>query len=245
MSNLARFVNIGVLVALVWVPVNASEDYVATNLEVIPAGTDLKIIHKVMNAFTQGLGVNCSHCHVKDPSNPRKMAYALDEKETKKVARAMMRMTLAINTELLTKTGRTDLLDVTCETCHRGHTRPQTLMQVLEETMAAGGEDSTLTRYRQLRKKYYGRAGYDFGEKALWPISHHFEELGEAGLAEALLKVNLEHFPESFGTHLNLGFLLERGGDRESALQSFEKALEIMPRAKFVAKQIEKLRSQE
>ena len=103
MTSFARFVNVGVFVALVWAPVYASEDYVATNLEVLPADMDLKSIHKVMHHFRQALGVSCVHCHVKDPENKRKMDYSLDDNETKNVARAMMRMTQVINSELLTK----------------------------------------------------------------------------------------------------------------------------------------------
>ena len=48
--------------------------------------------------------------------------YSLDDKETKKIAREMIKMVMDINGKYLPATGRTftDLTRVTCETCHHG-----------------------------------------------------------------------------------------------------------------------------
>lgn len=65
-----------------------------------------------MQFISASLGVECEFCHVRD-------AFEKDDKPSKKTARQMIEMTLAINTQNF----RGDRA-VTCNTCHRGSTRP-------------------------------------------------------------------------------------------------------------------------
>ena len=103
-----------------------------TNLQVLPKDIPIKQLIQTMRAFTQGLGVRCQHCHVfkgNDPDDLTTFDFASDEKETKKTARAMLRMGLAINNEYLKEIGEprpNGALKVTCYTCHRGETKPAT-----------------------------------------------------------------------------------------------------------------------
>ncbi len=103
-----------------------------TNLEVLPKDIPLRQLIQTMRAFTQGLGVRCQHCHVfkgNDPDDLSTFDFANDEKESKKTARAMLRMATAINTEYLKAIGEArpaGELKVTCYTCHRGETKPAT-----------------------------------------------------------------------------------------------------------------------
>lgn len=79
-----------------------------------PAGQLLR----AMGAFTRALGVNCAHCHV--PGEWDK-----DDKPTKNIARGMIRMVTAINTEQLKSIPNLrPEASVSCSTCHRGQTRP-------------------------------------------------------------------------------------------------------------------------
>ena len=79
-----------------------------------------------MRGFTGALGVRCNHCHVgPGPATLEGFDFASDAKETKKVARVMIRMTQEINTRLLPQTGRSPLTEVRCMTCHRGVTKPE------------------------------------------------------------------------------------------------------------------------
>jgi hypothetical protein len=74
----------------------------------------------VMNFVSASLGVRCDFCHVKqsDPAGGEaKWIWESDEKEHKRVARQMMRMTLDINKNNLDALGG---YGVTCYTCHRG-----------------------------------------------------------------------------------------------------------------------------
>lgn len=83
-------------------------------LKGVPAGRVLR----AMGSFTRALGVNCAHCHV-----PRE--WEKDDKPTKDIARGMIRMVGAINTEQLKSIPNLrPEATVSCSTCHRGSTRP-------------------------------------------------------------------------------------------------------------------------
>jgi hypothetical protein len=80
----------------------------------------------VMNLISDSLGVRCDHCHVqekpdltKTPSNVGGWAWGRDDKQSKRTAREMMRMVIALNSERFQGEAR-----VTCYTCHRGSTLP-------------------------------------------------------------------------------------------------------------------------
>lgn len=74
---------------------------------------------RVMNlGYGRALGANCTHCHTAGN-------FAEDTRE-KRIAREMVRMNAAINTEYVRKIPelRTPNAVVNCSTCHRGSVRP-------------------------------------------------------------------------------------------------------------------------
>ena len=87
-----------------------------------PAPTNLKVlkvtkgaeVQQIMRTFTQGLGVQCTYCHVQ-------ANYASDENPKKAVARKMITMTQQINTQF-----EDSKMHVSCFTCHRGEAQPKT-----------------------------------------------------------------------------------------------------------------------
>lgn len=103
-----------------------------TNLQALPKDIPVKQLIQTMRSFTQGLGVRCQHCHVfkgDDPNDLSTFDFANDDKESKKTARTMIRMAMAINTDYLKDIGEArpaGELKVTCYTCHRGETKPAT-----------------------------------------------------------------------------------------------------------------------
>ena len=68
-------------------------------------------VESIMFSFKAALGVECTHCHVKDH-------FDKDDKSAKQVARKMIQRTRTINKDGAGG-GR-----VTCYTCHRGQLRP-------------------------------------------------------------------------------------------------------------------------
>ena len=84
----------------------------------------------VMDYISSALGVQCNFCHVPQ-------AFDKDDKPTKITARKMMLMQFALNKDNKDLFGATG--GVTCYTCHRGQTTPQTT-PMLPMSMPAGGE---------------------------------------------------------------------------------------------------------
>ena len=68
---------------------------------------------KVMNLFSASLGVNCNYCHIEGD-------FAKDGKEEKESARQMITMTLGLNKNFFDNRP-----EISCNTCHQGHTHPQ------------------------------------------------------------------------------------------------------------------------
>jgi len=84
----------------------------AKNLQVLPKDTPLPAVIARMRSIATSLGVQCNFCHVQGN-------FASDEKDTKGIARRMLRMVDAINNDNFD--GRAE---VSCYTCHRGAQKP-------------------------------------------------------------------------------------------------------------------------
>lgn|SRR5437868_2181665 len=76
------------------------------------SGLPAERLMKVMFAFKDSLGVDCTFCHVKDQ-------WEKDDKQNKQTARKMIKMTRDLNNIYVGGIGR-----VSCFTCHRGQQRP-------------------------------------------------------------------------------------------------------------------------
>lgn len=220
------------------------------NLQVLPRDTPRNQVTALMRTFAMSLGVRCEHCHAEDPAAAAAAAsapagggrggrgggpqldYSLDDKETKKVAREMMKMVMDINGKYLPGAGRTitDLTRVTCETCHHGLARPRTLRAALTEAVQANGADSAIALYRALRLRYFGSAAYDFSEPSLNETGSQLSRVPDHRKAAiAILKLNLEFFPQSMATWTNLANVSVAAGDTAGAVDAINRALAIQP----------------
>lgn len=99
------------------------------NLKILPKNISHDDLDKVMDGFKAALGVKCNFCHApyKD-STQRHLDFASDEKPEKNTARRMMRMTAKINRKFFDfrkDEGGSVLPPVSCITCHRGSTHPE------------------------------------------------------------------------------------------------------------------------
>jgi hypothetical protein len=82
-----------------------------------------------MKQFAQSLGVRCTFCHVGVDGRPLStFDFASDAKPNKGIARDMLRLADRLNSQDLPAIG--GLIDphVTCYTCHRGSTKPATMI---------------------------------------------------------------------------------------------------------------------
>jgi predicted Zn-dependent protease len=192
-----------------------------------------------LTAFMRGvalsLGVRCNHCHVvtgQDANGREEFDYSLDDKDTKKTAREMLRMVMDINEKYLPAMGRTITASnrVSCETCHHGLSKPQTLRAALAGAVEAKGADSAIALYRDLRTKYYGRASYDFGELSLNDAANEIARMpNQRSAAIALVKLNLEFYPQSVMSFTTLAQMSLQAGDTATAVDALNKAIAIQP----------------
>jgi hypothetical protein len=202
------------------------------NLQVLPDTISHDALIAVMRNFTSALGVRCAHCHVPyDASKPDSLNFASDDKETKDVARGMMRMVRAINGDLMPDIEELgeQRMAVGCVTCHRGAPRPLMLEDTLLTVARARGADSAVAAYGRLRTQYYGRFTYDFGERSLTTLATRLAAEGRQAEARRILELNAEQFPNSAGVAFELGRVHEALGDRERAIQQYRRALSIQP----------------
>ena len=71
-----------------------------TNLKLLPKDISKGELIGTMRDWAVGLGVRCSHCHV-GPDNLQGTDFASDKKKSKQTARRMLKMSRAINGDLL------------------------------------------------------------------------------------------------------------------------------------------------
>ena len=213
-----------------------------TNLQVLPKNISKNDLLQTMKGFTAALGVRCTYCHVGEEGRPfSEFKFPSDDKLTKGRARVMIRMRDAINTQFISQLGLVDEKTVECATCHHGLPAPMTLEEILLPTIMSNGRDSCFAKYRSLRKTYYGRSSFDFGEGSLQNLADKLDrEKGKTDDAIAVLKLNLEYFPESGTTYFGLGELYAKKSDKKQAKSNLERAFSILhdPRIK---KRIEQL----
>src|SRR5437764_2333238 len=93
----------------------------------------------LMNFVSVSLGVRCDFCHVKQGKDPKtgfdNWVWESDEKQEKKTARQMMQMVISLNHS---QGFGLDPGEISCYTCHRGSTRPQSLPTM---PLAASGHE--------------------------------------------------------------------------------------------------------
>lgn len=214
------------------------------NLQILPDTISREALTAIMRNFTASLGVRCNHCHVPYAGGPPdSLNFAADDRETKHVARGMMRMVQAINGDLLPRIPELgdDAMRVGCMTCHRGAPRPLMLEDTLGTVARALGADSAVAVYGRLRTQYYGRGTYDFGERSLTILATRLAAEGRQAEARRILELNAEQFPNSAGVAAELGRVYEALGERDRAIEQYRRALQIQPNNRQVQERLRAL----
>jgi Photosynthetic reaction centre cytochrome C subunit len=177
-----------------------------------------------MPQIAAALGVTCEFCHAPatdtSPGGAPKRA----------LARQMIFLVDDINGRIPDITGKAGAAAarVSCVTCHRGVTIPRQLSEIVLLTTVQQGAGSAVAQYRDLRARYHGRGGYDFGEDELIITGTRLSN-SRPDDAVAVLELNLEFHPNSVRTYLALAQAHTRRLDDATAITMLEKALEIEP----------------
>lgn len=205
------------------------------NLQVLPEDISSAELGATMRGFAMGLGLRCENCHVGEAGAPLDtFDFASDEKAMKQKARLMLEMLIRINGDLVPRLDDVEIaerVEVRCVTCHRGQPQPKLIEDVLAERISEDGVDAAVAEYRQLRERFYGTHSYDFSELVLPMFAQRLFATGQADAALGLAELNAEYYPDSYYTVFILGelyFATERAAE---ALASYERAIELNPRA--------------
>jgi tetratricopeptide (TPR) repeat protein len=203
------------------------------NLKVLPADTRPDALRAAMRGFTGALGVRCNYCHVGEEGKPLgTYDFASDANPNKERAREMMRMTGAIAGHLQKIEPSGERLTVRCQTCHQGRPRPTTLAEELLAAYRKDGSKAIAPRYAELRERFYGGGGLDFGERSLNNLGYELlvsTSAGDLEAAIAVLRLNTEQYPKSGNAWDSLAEAYAKAGQSELAAIYYRKSLEVDP----------------
>jgi tetratricopeptide (TPR) repeat protein len=228
-------------------PATAQEDWrwpeKGKNFQVFPKDFPAQKLAAVMKGFTRALGVRCTHCHVGQEGKPLgTYDFASDQNPNKNRAREMYRMLGDIDDHLkkIEPTGD-KRVNMWCHTCHEGRPRPATLEEELGEAYRKSGTSAALARYRELRERYYGKGGYNFGEASLNAFGYELLGLKDNDGALAVWRLNATQFPQSGNVWDSLAEGYMAAGKKTLAEICYRKALELDPENTNVLEKLVKL----
>ena len=219
----------------------------AKNLKVFPKNTPKEQLRDAMVGFTRSLGVRCPFCHVGQEGQPLSTYdFVSDQKIEKQTARGMMKMVQSVNKDLkkMKLPPEKNRVEVQCITCHRGRPRPMTLTAELTSVYETAGIDSTVARYSLLRGRFYGSGSYDFSERSLNEVGANLMAKGRHDDAIRIFQLNVEQNPNSSFAYSSLADAYAAAGQKDLAIQNYEKAVQLEPRNREADQKLKELRGQ-
>jgi tetratricopeptide (TPR) repeat protein len=215
------------------------------NLRYFPQDITREALVLRMREFSFSLNVRCQYCHAGgDGVSLDGVDFASDDKPAKLKARAMLKMTDAINTSLLADipSRAEPRVVVNCATCHHGLALPKSLQTTLFEIVQKDGAAAAVARYKELRADTtMGR--YNFGQWETMELARRLVETKNTSAAIAILEMTGEYYPKAADVDIYLGEAHLMRGEKDQALASFRKSLEKAPdnpRAKARIAELEK-----
>jgi hypothetical protein len=206
-----------------------------TNLQFFPKDTPRERVLAVMQQFTVSLGVQCNYCHVQDR--------AADELRTKGVARQMLALVRDLSQKLPQAVGKPadQTTAVNCTTCHRGVPIPKALSDILTATEKEKGIDAAIAQYWDLRKQFFGRAAYDFGDGTIVTTAQGLTN-DKPEEALKLLEINTQFFPGSSRTFVAMSQAHLKLNKKDEAIKDLEKAAALDPQNGALKRQLDQLK---
>jgi len=102
------------------------------NLKVLPKDISHDDLGKVMGLWSKSLGVHCNYCHALNDET-KKIDFVSDAKPEKEMARHMFKIMEKLNKKYFKaekdSTGMINQSAVTCYTCHRASSKPETVIK--------------------------------------------------------------------------------------------------------------------
>jgi tetratricopeptide (TPR) repeat protein len=202
------------------------------NLQYFPKEISRGELVQRMREFSFALNVRCQYCHAGgDGISFDGVDFSSDEKDAKKKARAMLRLTEQINGTLLPQVpARAEpRVEVVCATCHHGLALPKSLQTTLLEIVNKDGAAAAVKRYRELRASDALSGRYNFGEWEINELARRLVEAKNTEAAIAILEMNGEFYPKSAEIDFQIAELHLLRGERDQALARYRTTLEKAP----------------
>jgi len=216
------------------------------NLTTLPSDLTASELREAMKDFTSGLGVRCNYCHVGEEGKPfSTWDFAADDKPNKERAREMIRMLGSIDEHLakIKPSGETRV-NMICFTCHRGRPRPMTLNEEITEAYRKNGLQPAIAHLSELKEKYYGKGIYNFEDVGvLTAFGKSLLDSSKSDEALTVFQLNVEKFPQSSWAWSAFGDGQMKTGNKEEAINSFEKALELDSHNRYAKGMLDKLKN--
>jgi predicted Zn-dependent protease len=116
-----------------------------------------------------------------------------------------------------------------------------TLPEELGEQYRKKDIKAALEYYGDLKKKYYGRGAYDFGEDSLNNFGYEILEKNDAASAIQVFQLNAELYPQSANVWDSLAEAYMKSGDMKKARENYEKALTLDPKDDNAKERLKKI----
>jgi tetratricopeptide (TPR) repeat protein len=120
-------------------------------------------------------------------------------------------------------------------------TAKRSILKTVGSAYLSSGIDAAIRRYETLRKLRPDAYNFDVGQ--LNGLARYLIEKGHPGDAIRIFQLNLQSYPASADSYDGMGDAYERGGNREMAIRSYEKALELDPRLTHAGEALVRLRN--
>ena len=101
------------------------------------------------------------------------------------------------------------------------------ITSVLMPVVQKDGVDAAIERYRSLKANQAG--SYDFRESALNDLGYALLRMKKTDEAVKILELNVEAYPRSANVYDSLGEAYAAQGNRQKAIASYKKSLELDP----------------
>ena len=194
-----------------------------TNLKVLPEDISKQDLMGYMRSWSMDLGGRCAHCHAGTSEKLNDLDFASDEKKTKKIARSMFKMLEEINAQFFEPHQK----QIGCYTCHDGTNDPRKLEDRLMAVYEERGIEGLEAEYREVRQKYYGKGGYNFGPwAALGAAADRLTAKEAYADAKRAHEINLVFHPDHDYSHFVIGcYHMYVGPELEKARAAYRAAM--------------------
>ncbi|MGD0349370.1 MAG: tetratricopeptide repeat protein [Verrucomicrobiota bacterium] len=113
--------------------------------------------------------------------------------------------------------------------------------EILLKTVEEKGVEAAVKQYRELRAAQ--PEAYDYSEEQLNYLGYHLIGMGRIKDAIGILKLNAEAYPQSSNVYDSLGEAYLDDGDKELAIENYEKSLQLDPKNRGAIEKLKQLKA--